>query len=140
VAHTLNPYLSFRGTAREAMEFYASVLGGELVLTTFAEGGVPVGGDEDAWVMHGQLTLGNGMVLMGSDTPSSMPFEGVKGFAVALTGDDADELLGWYRALAATGHEDVPLAEAPWGDWFGQCEDRWGTPWMVNATPSRTTP
>ena len=57
----------------------------------------------------------------------------IKGFAVALTGDDGDTLLGWYRALAATGHEDVPLAKAPWGAWFGQCKDRWGTPWMVNA-------
>lgn len=133
MAYTLNPYLNFRGTAREAMEFYASVLGGKLDLMTFTEGGMPMGGEEDGWVMHGQLDLPNGMVLMGSDTPTSMPFEEVKGFAVALTGDDGDTLLNWYRQLAATGHEDVPLAKAPWGAWFGQCKDRWGTPWMVNA-------
>ncbi len=133
MAYTLNPYLNFRGTAREAMEFYASVFGGELLLTTFAEGGMPMGGEEDAWIMHGQLTLPNGMVLMGSDTPTSMGLGKPSAFAVALTGDDVDVLKGWYQALAATGTEDMPLAMAPWGDWFGQCSDRWGTPWMINA-------
>ncbi|WP_369068484.1 VOC family protein [Kineococcus terrestris] len=139
MAHTLNPYLTFRGTAREALDAYRDVLGGELDVMTFAEGGMPVDVAEEAdWLMHGQLTLPDGKVLMASDAPTGMPAPPMAGFAVALTTADADEVdtvLGWYRRLAEGGREDVPLAVAPWGDWFGQCTDRFGTPWMVDAGP-----
>ncbi len=68
----LNPYVSFRDTAREAMEFYRTVFGGELVLSTFAEAGMPVVPGEGDRIMHGMLETPGGLVLMGADTPSSM--------------------------------------------------------------------
>ena len=76
----LNPYLSFRGNAREAMEFYQSVFGGELAVSTFGEFQMPGITAEDAdKIMHGQLTTPAGFTIMGSDTPPGMPFDDSSG-------------------------------------------------------------
>lgn len=73
MATILNPYISFHTNAREAMEFYQSVFGGELTLSTFAEfGDMGVPADEANNIMHAQLTTPNGLTLMGADTPSTM--------------------------------------------------------------------
>ena len=64
----LNPYLNFRGQAREAMEFYRSALGGELTVSTFGDFQMPgVEEDEKDSIMHSQLTTSAGFTLMGSD-------------------------------------------------------------------------
>jgi PhnB protein len=69
----LNPYISFRGTAREAMEFYQSVFGGELDLSTFSDFQMPGSArTRPNLIMHGQLEAPGGMTLMGADTPRSM--------------------------------------------------------------------
>jgi PhnB protein len=133
----LNPYLSFRDNAREAMEFYHSVLGGELTLSTFAEGG-PVSDDPaDAdKIMHGMLETESGITLMGADTPNSMEHES-GGFAVSLSGDDDAALRGYWEALSQSGTVIEPLETAPWGDSFGMCVDRFGVTWMVNIAGSQ---
>ena len=132
----LNPYLHFRGQACDAMTFYQSVFGGELDLTTFADlGGMGVPEEDAQQVMHAMLTVHDSMQLMGSDVPSSMPGEFPNG-RVALSGDDHDTLRGWFRALSEGGTVHVPLEKAPWGDWFGQLEDRFGVAWMVNIAGS----
>ena len=129
----LNPYLSFNGNAREAMEFYQSVFGGDLDVSTFADaGGMGVPDDEQAKVMHAMLDVPGVLTLMGSDTPSHMGYEPPAGTSISLSGDDDATLRGWWDGLSADGKVTVPLEVAPWGDAFGMFTDRFGVDWMVN--------
>ena len=133
---TLNPYLSFRDNAREAMEFYQSVFGGELTVSTFADFHASEDPAEQDKVMHSQLTSPGGLVLMGSDTPNSMDYTSGSSISISLSGDDEAELTGYYEKLAESGKVTEPLAKAPWGDSFGMCVDRFGTNWLVNISGS----
>lgn len=136
---TLNPYLSFRGTAREAMGFYQSVFGGELLLSTFRDFGAEVDPDELDLVMHAQLTGDAGVVFMASDTPRHMDHQDGGGFSMSLSGPNEDEaqLTGYFDRLAEGGTVQQPLTVAPWGDSFGMLQDRFGVAWMVNiAAPA----
>jgi PhnB protein len=128
----LNPYLTFQGKAREAMEFYRGVLGGELVVTTYAEGGMEHDPADAEKVMHSQLETPNGFTLMAADTTSSAPAPTMSGVAVSLSGDDDAELSGYFEKLAANGNVVEPLVAAPWGDKFGMVADPYGVLWMVN--------
>ena len=129
----LNPYLSFRDNAREAMEFYQSVFGGDLNVSTFADvGGMGVPEDEQGNVMHAMLEVPGVLTLMGSDTPSHMEYHEPAGVSVSLSGDDEDTLRGWWDGLSADVMVNVPLEKAPWGDPFGMLTDKYGIDWLVN--------
>lgn len=130
----LNPYLSFRDTARQAMEHYHSTFGGELHLNTFAEMQASEDPAEAGKIMHGMLEGDNGIVLMGADTPNAMEYTPAAGMAVSLSGDDEATLRGYWDKLADGGTVTMPLEKAPWGDTFGMCTDRFGISWMVNIT------
>ena len=133
----LNPYISFRGTAREAMEFYQSVFGGELDLSTFSDFSMPgIAEDEANLIMHGQLEAPGGLVLMGADTPRSMDLAEGSSITISLSGTDEAELRGYWDKLAEGGTVSMPLEVAPWGDAFGQLTDRFGVAWMVNIAGS----
>lgn len=129
----LSPYLSFRDEARAAMEFYHSVFGGELTLSTFGDFNASENAVEAEKIMHGQLVAGD-LHLMGSDTPNEMPYEAGTNFAVSLTGGPEDEatLRGYWEALADDGDVTLPLEPSPWGDIFGLLTDRFGVQWMVD--------
>ena len=132
----LNPYLNFRGQAREALEFYAAALGGDLTVSTFGDFQMPgVDEAEKDSVMHGQLTTPAGFTLMGSDVPAAMPGD-VHNGTVSLSGNETDELRGYWEKLAEGGEVSMPLEQAPWGDYFGQLTDKFGVQWMVNITGS----
>jgi PhnB protein len=133
MATKLNPYLSFRDTAGEAMDFYHSVLGGELTRNTFAE--FQVSGDpaEADKVMHSQLETSSGLTLMAADTPNSMEHNPGSNIAVSLSGEDEAELRGYFEGLSAGGTVQQPFEKAPWGDTFGMFTDKFGINWMVNA-------
>lgn len=130
----LNPYLSFRADAREALEFYRSVLGGDLEISTF-EGydDMGVAPEEKSLVMHGQLTTPDGLVLMASDTPSGMPYQPPSGISVSLSGDDGERLQHVWDRLAESGRVTLPYETPPWGGRFGMVTDRFGIDWMVAA-------
>jgi len=130
----LNPYLNFHTEAREAMEFYKSVFGGELVVSTFADFQAPVEDSEKDLVMHSQLTTPNGLLLMGADTPSHMGYAPPAGFAVSLSGDDEVELTAYWNRLAVGAEITQPLEKAPWGDSFGMLDDKFGISWLVNIS------
>lgn len=133
MASKLNPYISFDGNAREAMEFYHGVFGGTLDMTTFGEGGMPHDPSEANNLMHSQLVTDNGMALMGADTPTGMDHQPPSsGMTVSLSGDDDAELTGYWDKLMEGGSVTMPLEQAPWGDKFGMLNDRYGVPWMVN--------
>jgi PhnB protein len=129
MASRLNPYLSFAGNARQAMEFYESVFGGTLVLNTFGEFGAEEQADA---IMHGMLETPSGYTIMGADTPPGEPHQPGNNITVSLSGDDADELRGYWTKLADGGTVAVPLEKQMWGDEFGMCVDRFGIGWMVN--------
>ena len=131
MASKLNPYISFDGTAREAMETYKDALGGELSVNTFGEFGEAPPGFEDK-VMHSQLETPMGFTLMASDTPPGMPFQPGTNISVSLSGDDEAELRGYWDKLAANGEVAMPLEKQMWGDVFGIVTDRFGVTWMVN--------
>ena len=135
MAVLLNPYISFRGEARAAMEFYRSVFGGELSINTFGEmPGVPTDPAEQDLVMHAMLLGDHGIALMGADTPSGMEHTAFTG-SISLSGDDETTLRGyWDRLIGEGGTVGVPLEKAPWGDTFGMGTDQFGIGWMVNIT------
>lgn len=128
----LNPYLSFRDTARQAMEFYRSVFGGELAMNTFGEFHASEDPGEQDKIMHAMLTAPNGFVLMASDTPNSMEYRPGTNYSISLSGDDAAALRGWWDKLSAGGTVTMKLEKQMWGDTFGMCIDRFGISWMVN--------
>ena len=131
---TLNPYLSFRDNAREAMQFYRDVFGGDLAISTFDEFQASPDPAEGNKVMHGMLTTPSGLTLMGADTPSSMPLAEASSVSVSLSGGPSDEaeLRRYWDGLCSGGTVTVPLEKAPWGDTFGMCTDKFGTAWLVN--------
>lgn len=129
---TMNPYINFNGTTREALEFYQTVFGGELTISTFADQHVPNAPPDG--VMHAQLTVGDTILLMGSD---GMDIANVSGFSLSLSGDDAEELRAYFQKLAAGGRVTKQLEKESWGDEFGMVQDRFGISWMVNITSPR---
>lgn len=131
---TLNPYINFRGDARAASDFYHSVFGGELTRSTFAEFQMPTEEGEQEWIMHSQLTTEGGLVLMVSDVPTGMEYNPGNNVSVSLSGESEAELRGYFDKLAEGGTIEVPLERAPWGDFFGQVEDRFGIHWLVNVS------
>jgi PhnB protein len=131
VASRLNPYISFAGDARQAMEFYKDVFGGNLTLSTFGEFGGEDPAETDK-IMHAMLETDSGFTLMASDTPPGMEHKPGDNIAVSLSGDDAGELRGYWDKLADGGTVSVPLEKQMWGDEFGACVDRFGISWMVN--------
>jgi PhnB protein len=131
MASRLNPYVSFDGNARQAMEFYKGVFGGDLTVNTFGEFGAPDSPDADK-VMHSQLESPGGFTLMGSDTPSGMQRNPGDTITISLSGTDADELRGYWEKLSAGGTVTMPLEKQMWGDEFGMCVDQFGVPWMVD--------
>ncbi|ACZ22060.1 uncharacterized conserved protein [Sanguibacter keddieii DSM 10542] len=131
---TLNPYLNFRGTAREAITFYQSVLGGELTLSTFGEFQMAQDPSQADLVMHSQLTTDGGLVLMASDTPDGMDLTVGSNVSISLSGDDEAEIRGYWDGITADGQVTVPFEQAPWGDYFGMAVDRFGINWLFNLT------
>ena len=128
----LNPYLTFRDSTRQAMEFYHSVFGGELSMSTFAEMQASEDPAEQDKIMHSQLVTEHGLTLMAADLPNSMELTPGNNFAISLSGEDEGELRGYWDKLSEGGTVAMPLDKAPWGDLFGMCFDRFGISWLVN--------
>ena len=140
MASRLNPYINVPdGKARDAMEFYQSVLGGELNVMTFGDMGAD--GDIAGQVMHAQLETPAGFTLMGADAPEGM-MQVTYGdnISVSLSGDDTDELTGYFNGLAEGGTITTPLERQVWGDVFGQVVDKFGVSWLVNIAGEGNQP
>ncbi|WP_420112904.1 VOC family protein [Pseudactinotalea sp.] len=138
MASILNPYISLRDNAREALAFYAGVFGGEPSIMTFGDSGfaADAGGDpvEAAKIMHGYLATPAGFHLMVADTPASMEHSSGGNISISLSGDDEAELTGYWTKLSEGATIVEPLTQAPWGDRFGILTDSFGVGWMVNIT------
>jgi PhnB protein len=131
VAAKLNPYLNFRDSTRQAMEFYHGVFGGNLTMNTFGEFGSPDPAIASR-IMHAQLESDNGFTLMAADVPPEMAVNPGNTMSVSLSGDDVDGLRGYWAKLSDGGTVTMPLEKQMWGDEFGMVVDRFGVSWLVN--------
>lgn len=127
----LIPYLTFGSTCREAMEFYASVLGGTPQFSTFGESVPDMAGDDR--IMHADLTTDAGLHLMASDNPMGETPSG-DNVTLSIVGDDAVAIRRWFDGLSEGGEVTMPLEKQMWGDEYGQLTDRYGMSWSFNAT------
>ncbi|HSX33490.1 MAG TPA: VOC family protein [Candidatus Saccharimonadales bacterium] len=130
----VNPYINFGGKAREAFEFYQKALGGKLELSAFTADGAPKPAGPDDKIMHGTLTLEDGVVIMGTDGMAEYAAKVGDNFAVALSGNDRASLTKAFEMLGEGGNIKQPLQDAAWGDTFGWLEDKFGINWMVNIS------
>lgn len=137
----LDAYLFFKdGKCKEAMEFYKSIFGGVLTMSTYAQGmpadqmPAEMKGHDDK-IMHSLLEGDVG--LMGSDSTREGKF-GQSAISLSLSGDDADKLKGYWEKLVEGGKVTMPLEKAPWGDEFGGLTDKYGVEWMVNIDNKKT--
>lgn len=133
---SFTPYLSFQGEAADAFAFYGELFGATPALSHFSE--IPPGGDmpplpeeQQNWVMHAQLVLDDGAMLMGADMPPQMGGQKQAGVAVAIWRNDADDARSLFDKLAEGGAVTMPFSKTFFSDGFGMCQDRFGTSWMV---------
>ena len=131
--------VSLPGTCREAFEFYARVLGGEITtLVTYGEAFPETPAPTSDWLMYCWLQVGD-QALMGSDMhPDYAPdmHKPKDGFDVTLHFDKVEDARRIFEGLSAGGEVRMPFAESPWSPGFGGFTDRFGVPWMINTTPA----
>ena len=131
-------YIAFDGNCAEAMRFYEKALGGKLQIQ-MSNGQSPMAAtippEHHDRILHACLVLPDGGALMAGDCIGNVPYEGMKGFSLALnypTEIQADHV---FNALAEGGTVTMPMQPAFWAKTFGMVTDRFGTPWIVNGTP-----
>ena len=133
----INPHINFNGNAEEAFNFYRSAFGGEFArivrFKEMASAEFTIPDDEADKIMHIALPIGKN-VLMGNDVPSFMgkvnEQENRSKISVsAETRDEADKI---FNGLSAGGTIEMPMADSPWGSYFGMFRDKYGIEWMVD--------
>lgn len=131
----MQAYLNFDGRCAEAFAFYARCLGGQILMQLRygdSPTGDPVPAEHRDRIMHVRLQA-RGLVLMGSDMPAHMAFEGFKGFVLSVPVSDAAEGERLFRVLSEGGQVTMPYNATFWSPGFGMLVDRFGVPWMVNT-------
>lgn len=126
-----DPYIFFQGQAKQALEFYQSVFGGEISTMTYSDlkADLPEGLEEGA-LMHGFL---DGEVrLMVSDTAEASPE--AKKISICLSGDEEERLTKIFDDLSEGVEAQYPLKKEAWGDTFGSFTDKYGVEWMMNIS------
>ena len=136
----INPHINFNGNAEEAFTFYKSVFGGEFAmimrLKDLSGPEFPVAENDANKIMHIALPIGKN-VLMANDVPESMGRVNEnenrsKIFISAQSREEADKL---FNGLSAGGEVEMPIADSPWGSYFGMFRDKYGIEWMVDFDP-----
>jgi PhnB protein len=135
----INPYLTFEGNCEAAFLFYKSVFGGEFTyMGRFGEmppmDGQSIAPDQAEKIMHVSLPIGNGSVMMGSDSSESFGNPKINmgnNFAISISADSREEADRLYNGLSAGGMQTMPMDDMFWGDYFGMFTDKFGINWMV---------
>ena len=139
----VSTYLNFARSTEEAFNFYKKVFRSEFAqpIHRFSEippmpGAPPLSDADKHLVMHVELPILGGHVIMGTDSPESMGFTLTQGNSVTinLEPDTRAETDRLYNELSAGGKADMPLQDQFWGAYFGVCVDKFGTRWMFNCT------
>ncbi len=134
----INPYIHFNGNAEEAFTFYKSVFGGEFaMITRFKDLSIPenpISETEANKIMHIALPIGKHNLLMGSDTPEFMGKhnEHETRSKISITAESKAEADKLFNALSESGNIEMPIADSPWGSYFGMLRDKFGIEWMVD--------
>ncbi|MGJ5893793.1 glyoxalase/bleomycin resistance/extradiol dioxygenase family protein [Streptomyces sp. V2] len=132
---TTTTHLNFRGTARQALDFYRSVFGGSALAVTYKDAGAVQDESEADWVMWGEVRADNGFHVMAYDVPSHLPWsQGENPFFVSVRGDDTAEVTALWEKLADGSTVVRPLEPAPWAPLYGMLTDRFGVTWVLDVT------
>lgn len=134
---TINPYLNFMGNTEEAFNFYKSVFGGEFAgFTRFKDvpGSENMSAEDQEKIMHVALPIGQGNVLMGTDTLESMGHSLAIGnnISLSISADSKEEADQLFNGLSEGGKVEMPMDDAFWGAYFGMFADKFGVQWMIN--------
>ena len=132
----LNAYLVFDGTCAEAMHFYERVLGGkiEMMMTNKDSpmcGQMPP--ENEDRIMHARMVIDQGLLMAGDAMTGCEPYQGMKGFSLALSYPSAAEAQSVFEGLGEGGKVTMPLQKTFWAEAFGMLTDRFGTPWIING-------
>ncbi|HLT50013.1 MAG TPA: VOC family protein [Aequorivita sp.] len=136
----INPHINFNGNAEEAFNFYRSVFGGTFVmimrLKDMSSTEFPVPEIDANKIMHIALPIGKN-VLMGNDVPESMGKvnENENRSKISISAESREEADKLFNGLSAGGTIEVPIADSPWGSYFGMFRDKFGIEWMVDFDP-----
>ncbi|HEX7904550.1 MAG TPA: VOC family protein [Chitinophagaceae bacterium] len=143
----VSTYLNFANNTEEAFNFYKKIFGGE-----FGRGGIarfsdippspempPLADADKNLVMHVELAILGGHVIMGTDAPESMGFTMNYGnnVHINLEPDSRAETKKLFDALSAGGKITMELQDMFWGDYFGSCTDKFGVQWMFNCSEKK---
>jgi PhnB protein len=131
---TFNPYFFFKGNAREAMEFYKNIFGGELTFQTYGDVGAATDDNPAEYIMHAQLKADD-VVIMASD--SFKASEKAAKVTMSLSGNEEEKLRGYFDSLSEGIEVEYPLKKEFWGDIFGALCDKYGIEWMVSISPKQ---
>lgn len=139
----VSTYLNFSNYTEEAFNFYKSVFGTEFNAPGVQrmgdappmEGAPPMSDEIKKLVLHVELPITGGHVLMGTDAPEQMGFKVNFGnnAHIMLEPDTKEEGKKLFDALAEDGNITMPLQDMFWGAYFGSCVDKYGVQWMVNV-------
>ncbi len=134
MALTVTPHLNFRAQAHEALSFYQSVFGGELLAVTYGQAHAARNEADAALVLFGQVIAPNGFRVMAYDVPTDLGWHrGDRSFFVSLQSGDAEEIRSHWTRLAegASIHQD--LAPSAWSPLYGMLTDRFGVTWVISV-------
>ena len=146
---TTTTHLNFRGVARQALEFYQSVFGGDVTIATYGDFGMPAGVPGADNVVFGQVVTADGIRLMaydipGQDDPDTAATAGMthrdngttitdRTFFQSLQGESLDEVTKYWDGLAKGATIVEPLAASAWSAGFGMLTDRFGVTWVLDV-------
>ena len=140
----INPYIHFNGNAEEAFNFYKSVFGGEFAMVMrFKDLEIPesIANESEAnKIMHIALPIGKHNVLMGSDSPEALGIHNLNETRskISISAESKEEANRLYNGLSTDGQIEMPIADSPWGSYFGMFRDKFGIEWMVDFDPKYT--
>ena len=140
----INPYIHFNGNAEEAFNFYKSVFGGEFAMVMrFKDLEIPgsIANESEAnKIMHIALPIGKHDVLMGSDSPEALGIHNLNETRskISISAESKKEANRLYNGLSTDGQIEMPIADSPWGSYFGMFRDKFGIEWMVDFDPKYT--
>jgi PhnB protein len=127
-------HLNFDGDARAALDFYASVFGGEVTAATYGQMGAL---DDPAWadrIVFGQISTPEGFRVMAFDVWPGQPYDqGSNAFYVFVHGDDATEIERYWAALSEGAEIRQPLEPSAWAPLAGQLRDKFGVVWQLDV-------
>lgn len=133
----INPYINFNGNAEDAFLFYKSVFGGEFAkIIRFREmqnPDFPMSENEANKIMHIALPIGKN-VLMANDVPEFMgkTNENENRSKISISVDNKAEADRIFNGLSVGGQIEMPIADSPWGSYFGMFRDKFGIEWMID--------